>query len=94
MIRHYAMCPACGRSILVEPAPKPRKDGRRGLRAFFDGRLIVNALEHGGEVWKQITTSKGRGTLAHETGDASEDILRRVVKELRRRCKTFLERTE
>lgn len=77
----YAMCPCCGRSILVDHPTSP---------ALSNKTLAANAKDHGGDVW--VYEMKGRqigGKIKHESTSIRSP---KVVAELARRCQAFLER--
>ena len=88
-VNTYAMCPCCGRSMLVDEVVKGDQ------RPLWDSGLGRNALEHGGEVWThQPKGRKPGGGAAFERGAAPAALSKRVLAELVRRCKAFLEKVE
>ncbi len=74
--RIYTLCPVCARPSEVE--------------ALLDAAAA--AAERGGDTWRRITTSGGRGRIQHQTLEAPAATITKVLRELRARCQAFLKR--
>ncbi len=84
------MCPCCGRSILVDAKERGKQ------RSLWNEVLAAHADEHGGDVWLLKVLGRLPGSkIPHlEHADAPEATVKKVLDELVRRCKAFLERVE
>lgn len=85
MSQSYAMCPCCGRSIIVGEEVGDQKS------LFHEDRQAA-AEKQGGEVWTVRTRGLGRGMgFENVPDDAPHDLVERVLSTLAKRCRRFLE---
>ncbi len=84
MSQSYAMCPCCGRSIIVG-----EEVGNQ--RSLFNEKLTEYAEQRGGEVWYMRTRGLGRGRGFESTPeDADTSLTERVLATFAERCRRFL----
>jgi hypothetical protein len=88
-MNHYVMCPCCGRSILVDEKTRGKQ------LSLWSAERETKALDHGGETWSYRTLGRAPGgKLQHETGAAPDRLVKKVVAELVRRCRAFIDRSD
>lgn len=85
MSQSYAMCPCCGRPIIVGEEVGAQK-------SLFHEKLTAFAEQRGGEVWFMRTRGLGRGRgFESIPEDADPDLMELVLHTFADRCRRFLE---